>query len=516
MASQRDLRRHSGAERELVIGSLCTGYGGLDLGVLAALDGGRTAWVADPDPHIRAVLATRMSGVPNLGDITTVDWNQVEPVDVLTAGFPCQDISAAGRGAGIRKGTRSGIWHQVVAAVRHLRPAMLVVENVAALRWRKGGLDVVLGDLAEVGYDAHWTSVRASDIGAPHRRERVFLLAYPAGTRFTAWPTDPAGTGLEASEPGGSWAAGTSRDQSTHRRLGAVADPAGARRHPNGVLTGLSESAGASGEPARRGDDVPANPGEQQSQRRRGPNRLASAARPAPGPEDQRQWDGDATVDRGSVAADSSGQRHRHSGSASGHGIPSATVAGGAAAVPDSSRNRRYERQPEPARLEGRFDLVLGGGPAAGDGPSRSQPQQPGRREDLRLRAGSAARGRDRRGASSHRTSGIGQDSTSTPASVDWGTYEAAIRRWEAVLGVAAPHPTEPNRNGRARLSPAFVEWLMGLSAGWVTDVEIPRTAQLRALGNGVVPQQAAFAVHLMLADLLALDAEHREGSRAA
>lgn len=179
---------HLGAKPDLTFGSLCTGYGGLDLGVATAFGGGRLLWVADPDPHVSKVLAARMPDVPNLGDITTIDWQQVEPVDVLTAGFPCQDISAAGRRAGIRKGTRSGIWHQVVAAVRHLRPTLLIVENVAALRWRQGGLDIVLGDLAEVGYDAQWTSVRASDIGAPHRRERVFLLAYPAGTVVAARP----------------------------------------------------------------------------------------------------------------------------------------------------------------------------------------------------------------------------------------------------------------------------------------------------------------------------------------
>lgn len=113
MSSPRDHFPQLDTEQELVVGSLCTGYGGLDLGVLAALGGGRTAWVADlvadPDPHVSAILAARMSGVPNLRDITTIDWNQVEPVDVLTAGLPCQDISAAGRGAGIRKGTRSGI-----------------------------------------------------------------------------------------------------------------------------------------------------------------------------------------------------------------------------------------------------------------------------------------------------------------------------------------------------------------------------------------------------------------------
>jgi DNA (cytosine-5)-methyltransferase 1 len=122
-----------------VIGSLCTGAGGPDLGVLTAFGGGRIAWCADPDPHVTQVPEVRMPDVPNLGDLTHVDWTRVEPVDLLTAGFPCLDISAAGRRAGSEKGSRSGLWTHVVAAVRVLRPAFVIVENVAALRWRNGG-----------------------------------------------------------------------------------------------------------------------------------------------------------------------------------------------------------------------------------------------------------------------------------------------------------------------------------------------------------------------------------------
>jgi DNA (cytosine-5)-methyltransferase 1 len=85
---------------------------------------------------------------------------------------------------------------------------------------------------------------------------------------------------------------------------------------------------------------------------------------------------------------------------------------------------------------------------------------------------------------------------------VSWGVYEAAIRHWETLLGRSAPHPTQPGKQGRPVLAPTFVEHLMGLPSGWVTDLHLPRTAQLRALGNGVVPQQAAHAVSLLLADL--------------
>ncbi|MFY1700179.1 DNA cytosine methyltransferase [Micromonospora sp. WMMA1923] len=157
------------------VGSLCTGYGGLDMAVELVL-GGRLAWYAETDRHACAVLARHWPGVANLGDIRTVDWTRVEPVDVLTAGFPCQDISDAGRRAGIH-GVHSGLWTSVADAVRVLRPPVVFVENVAALRRR--GFDVVHADLATIGYDTSWLCLRASDVGAAHRRDRLFLLATP-------------------------------------------------------------------------------------------------------------------------------------------------------------------------------------------------------------------------------------------------------------------------------------------------------------------------------------------------
>jgi hypothetical protein len=91
---------------------------------------------------------------------------------------------------------------------------------------------------------------------------------------------------------------------------------------------------------------------------------------------------------------------------------------------------------------------------------------------------------------------------------VDWGAYAPAVRRWEQVLGRPAPFPTQPGRHGSPVLAPIFVEWLQGLKPGWVTALGLPRTAELRALGNGVVPQQAAHAVALLLTDLAALLAD--------
>jgi DNA (cytosine-5)-methyltransferase 1 len=165
----------TGLARGPRIGSLCTGYGGLDMAVELVL-GGHLAWYAETDRHACTILADHWPTVPNHGDIRTVDWARVEPVDVLTAGFPCQDISNAGKRAGIA-GKHSGVWSAVADAVRALRPPLVFVENVAALLRR--GLDVVEADLAALGYDTSWLCLRASDIGAAHRRDRLFLLASP-------------------------------------------------------------------------------------------------------------------------------------------------------------------------------------------------------------------------------------------------------------------------------------------------------------------------------------------------
>ena len=164
----------------LRIGSLCSGYGGLDMAVEQVL-GGELAWVADPDPGAIAVLAHHYPDVPNLGDITTVDWADVEQADIVTAGFPCQDLSYAGQGEGIQEGNRSGLWHTIADALGVLRPRLVVLENVRAIVTRRPGLDVVLADLARLGFDAEWTCVRASDVGAPHQRNRWFLLGSSQG-----------------------------------------------------------------------------------------------------------------------------------------------------------------------------------------------------------------------------------------------------------------------------------------------------------------------------------------------
>ena len=157
------------------IGSLFAGIGGFDLA--ASWLGWTTAWFSEIDPYASAVLQKHWPGVPNHGDITKIDFTQVEPVDMLCGGFPCQDISNAGKRAGI-DGERSGLWREYARAIRELRPRYVVVENVAALSFR--GLGRVLGDLAAIRYDAEWHVIPACSLGAPHERERCWIIAHPA------------------------------------------------------------------------------------------------------------------------------------------------------------------------------------------------------------------------------------------------------------------------------------------------------------------------------------------------
>lgn len=167
--------------------SLFSGIGGIDLGLERA--GFTIVAHSEIDQYASRVLAKHWPGVPNVGDITKADWSDwVGHVDVIAGGFPCQDISLAGKGAGI-EGSRSGLWSEYARVVRVLRPRYVIVENVAALLSR--GLDRVLGDLASLGYDAWWDCIPAASVGAPHRRDRVFIVATRADVAAFDTDTSP-------------------------------------------------------------------------------------------------------------------------------------------------------------------------------------------------------------------------------------------------------------------------------------------------------------------------------------
>ena len=182
-----------------------SGSGILDRAVEQAT-GGTVVWHCETDHAAKAVLAKRWPGVPNLGDVRRINWSRVRwgisPIDLLCGGFPCTDISNAGSREGLRPGTQSGLWSEMVRAIEVLRPPQVLIENVRALLTTPAnrtptirvhaprsdlesgpqivdtGIGAVLGDLADLGYDAEWQALSASGAGAPHRRQRVFIVAH--------------------------------------------------------------------------------------------------------------------------------------------------------------------------------------------------------------------------------------------------------------------------------------------------------------------------------------------------
>lgn len=205
------------------IGSLFIGYGGLSAAV-ARVFGQELSWYADVcrfhkdgtaghyTPHRSpcSIAAHHHPGVPNLGDVTRIDWHTVPRVRILDGGSPCQDLSGAGPRSGMREGTRSNLWVAMREGIAILRPPLVVWENVrgaasaeadsnleqqpgllASVRRRRGqpvlrAFGRVVGDLADLGYDSRWVGLPASSVGAPHPRFRYFLLAHERGTDPTA------------------------------------------------------------------------------------------------------------------------------------------------------------------------------------------------------------------------------------------------------------------------------------------------------------------------------------------
>lgn len=393
------------------VGALFAGYGGIELAVHDVLDA-EPAWFVEFDKAPSKVLVHHWPDIPNYGDVTTVGWASVEPVDIITGGSPCQDLSHAGKRAGMKAGTRSGLWASMCDAIDIIRPQLVIWENVrgalsapadsavepcplcvgdapgVSLR----ALGRVLGDLAELGYDAAWYGLRAADVGAPHGRWRVFVLAWPADDTsiIDALP----GAGRVGGNP-----AVLKLLPTPEAKLGSSgADFARATR-PGAGGDSLHEAVARLLPTPRATDGTKGGPNQRGSS---GDLMLPSAVRLMP--------------------------------------TPMATDAKGA-------RNSTASRQP---------------GSTASIGDTLG---------DLVYRG-------------------------------DFGPYAAAIDRWESVLGRPAPAPTEPTGKASAhRLSPRFVEWLMGLPDGHVTDpaIGISRNDQLKALGNGVVPQQCAAALRHLL-----------------
>lgn len=171
-------------------GSLFSGIGGFDLGFERA--GIETVWQVEIDPFCRKVLERHWPNVRRFEDVRECSNANLSTPDIISGGFPCQDLSVAGFGAGL-SGERSGLWSEYFRLIRELRPRFALVENVSALLVR--GFGRVIGDLAEIGYRCEWDCLCAGYFGAPHLRERVFLLAYPDESN------GKAGMGTEQKRP---------------------------------------------------------------------------------------------------------------------------------------------------------------------------------------------------------------------------------------------------------------------------------------------------------------------------
>lgn len=322
---------------EPTIGSLCSGYGGLDLGVMAALPGVRVAWHAENDPDAARVLDARWPGVPNHGDLTAFDWHRAEPVDVITAGWPCQPWSLAGKRRGADD--ERAIWPAVAHAIRTVRPRVAFLENVPAVI-ALGELERAVADLAAAGYVGSWRCVRASDVGAPHRRERTFIAA-----------------------------------------------------------------------------------------------RLA----------------------------DAEGLGHGHAGTQGGQRVPAAAVAGGA-----------HGMLPTPAARLGRATSITPGTAARRLTLGKSN------LDDWAALLPTPRASDGDKGGPNQRDSHGNPALSAVVQPGRWGRYGEAITRWEQILGRPAPEPTEASPSSGVRLAPVFVEWLMGLPAGWVTDLTGRNAAMAR------------------------------------
>jgi DNA (cytosine-5)-methyltransferase 1 len=502
----------------------------------------------DTNQYAAKILARHWPTVPNLGDITKVDWQAVldehGPIDILTGGFPCQDVSSAGKRAGLTADSRSGLWAHFARAIHELNPRLVVIENVEGLLSANAdrglGLDAealeeeaeagrilralgaVLGDLATLGFHAEWERVGADEVGAPHRRRRIIIYAWPADAdpRCLGWGHGQGVVGRLGSAGRGSEAAADASHLG-HERGGDAWD---GRPGPadGGLAAADAQGSGLQGlrpEPAGRGPErggsAPADAdgrgreGHQERNRRpedgqparepgldavgRGVRRATVESEDCPTclcPQSGHDAAGlcagclhcvdpelgqpgrcpdDCPVCADEAAANAEGKRHGDAGSAGERGIPAAPVASRAAAgageTPAHAQGDGWdEGRPESARQQGRPDAAERGSstPADADGGGR-------REAVLDLRPGQP--------------------------DLDWGDYGPAIRRWERILGRPAPWPTD----ALGRLSPVFTEWLMGLPDGWVTDTPgLTRPAMLRALGNGVVWQQASAALRLL------------------
>jgi DNA (cytosine-5)-methyltransferase 1 len=456
----------------LTVGELCAGYGGIGL-ALEDLAAAHPVWVSDIDKAANLVLRERFPWADQIGDMTTLDWHEVQPVDVLTGGTPCQDLSTAGRRRGMNPGTRSNLWVSMREAIAVLRPGVIIWENVGGalsadaasdLEQREGLLGVattgpvlralgrVVGDLSTLGYVGGWLCLRASDIGAPHQRLRVFVIAREQSGRgrrvwrslreqADQWRSSRTGKGVERLLP-----------------TPTAIDGSGSGQHPDKRRAG--------------GHQVDLK------------DWVHGLVLPTPAVND---IGGNKTIDWWD---EWHVRQKRSTGEIAGHG---------------KSLNIELQRLlPTPAATDGagaRATTLEDPDPRYGDTLTDALWKLDGPRESSRLLPTVVASDQHNTRQSTEPKAMFANDTLTDVAWKDeWQAYAPAIRRWEAITRPAPP-PTEVGSNGQPRLNAAFSEWMMGLPSGWVTDL-VPSSAGRRLCGNGVCPQQAAHAISQLLARL--------------
>ena len=574
---------------ELRTGSICSGYLGLDAAVRSAF-GGETVWVADSDPDVSRLLAHRIPGVPNLGDITQVNWASVPEVDIVTAGYPCQPFSLAGKQKGMND--ERNIWPSIASALGILRPRLAIFENVPNHLQMKMGFGQVTGDLHSLGYDLHWALVNACDAGAPHRRRRLFMIAVnrdcasctvPAGDLAAfyddgAWwdpqgglfgpekfegkfpssgvmtdgrayalpapvipapvipgsllPTPSAGVfndgeGLE------SWEARRQRNlakgyngngQGTPLTIAVqqllptpiAGDTAGVRNSTAGRTPGASAHSGTTLTdavtlllPTLNATDYK-GPGQPEGTLRNGRLRpdsdadLPTAVRRLADDSDDARHSNPALLPVSAATLGSNGGRITEAKAREGGTLIEALST--LLKTPTAQLGINGGSQDPAKRRAG------GHGPTLADQIEQelalNQPEpellpSPAARD---FRSGkSNLIGTNARPLSEvvemlpDQSPGISTTSDSGRAFWDWKQYHPAILRWERVLNRPCPHPVEPGKRSGQRLSAPFVEWMMDVPPGWVTAVPgLSRDAQLKILGNGVVPRHGALGLWLI------------------
>jgi DNA (cytosine-5)-methyltransferase 1 len=202
--------------------SLFAGIGGFDLG-LERTGGFETVAFCEIDPFCRRVLAKHWPEVPCYEDVRALTAERLAAdgiaVDTIVGGFPCQDISLAGRMSGA-DGSKSGLWREVIRLIADIRPRVVIIENSPVLR--SSGLDLMLGEFSALGYDAEWHCIPVNAVDAPHRRDRLWVISYPAGER-DGFPPLEISAGWDQSQHCAWW--------NTEPSMGRVVDELSAEPH---------------------------------------------------------------------------------------------------------------------------------------------------------------------------------------------------------------------------------------------------------------------------------------------